>query len=131
VHAIPAVAICAALSSPAFAQTEVRLSPVTVEGQPQPETPPPRYYPAHAQQQRIEGDVTLRCQIRPQGRFGDCEVLQETPTGEDFGLRALEIAGLFHLDVPGADGQPLTGGVAVIPLRFRMAPATAASGGSR
>ena len=119
---LPALVLCAAIAGPAWAQTEVRLSPVTVEGKLQPPAPAPplRYYPERAEQQHIEGDVTLRCQVKPPGRFDRCEIMDETPKGQEFGLHATEIVERLQFALPGADGKPLESGVAVIPLRFRM-----------
>jgi protein TonB len=123
-RAVLAFALYAVAASPALAQTEVRLSPITVEGQLQPKASPAgavRFYPDHAEQAHIDGDVLLRCQARPQGGFDACEVMEESPRGEDFGRRAQEIAGRLNITVPGADGKPFQGGVALLPLRFRMA----------
>ena len=67
------------------------------------------FYPAHAQRHDINGRVTLRCQVGPDGRLNACQVRAEAPQGEGFGAAALSLAEKFRMlppDIPAGHAPP-------------------------
>jgi TonB family protein len=67
------------------------------------------FYPARAQRHDINGRVTLRCQVGPDGRLNACQVRAEAPQGEGFGVAALSLSEKFRMlppDIPAGHAPP-------------------------
>lgn len=90
-------------------------------------------YPAHAQRRGVEGKAVIKCQVGPDGRLGNCQVISEIPKGEDFGVAAVALSQKFRMLPPPADYADKTPEV-TIQIVFqmpqdswsRLKPATAA-----
>ncbi|MBU2118161.1 MAG: TonB family protein [Alphaproteobacteria bacterium] len=52
--------------------------------------PPRLIYPEAALSGNVEGAVVMACRVRGDGRFQDCEVVSETPSGYGFAAAAME-----------------------------------------
>lgn len=76
-------------------------------------------YPAHAQRHGVEGKAVIKCQVGPDGRLGNCQVISEAPTGEDFGVAAIALSQKFRMLPPPADYAAKTPEV-TIPIVFQM-----------
>ncbi|MDX5329883.1 MAG: energy transducer TonB [Pseudomonadota bacterium] len=79
-----------------------------------------RYYPDRAQRMGAEGRVVLSCSVTARGTLENCSVVEESPTGQDFGSAALRMTRLFRMRPRTADGQPVEGGTVRIPISFRL-----------
>ena len=77
-----------------------------------------RYYPARAQRMGVEGRATLSCTVGASGALQACAVASETPADQDFGAAALRMARLFKMRPMTKDGEPVSGGLVRIPIRF-------------
>src|SRR5450432_400814 len=75
-------------------------------------------YPKAAVDQRIEGRATMQCKVDAEGALIDCALLTEDPAGEGFGPAALAMSSLFRMRPMTRDGQPVSGGIVRIPIRF-------------
>lgn len=53
-------------------------------------------WPRAARDAGVSGSVVLRCQPRPNGGMGDCEVMEETPAGWGFGEAALKLVRYYR-----------------------------------
>lgn len=53
-------------------------------------------WPRAARAAGVSGSVVLRCQPRPNGSIGDCEVIEETPAGQGFGEAALRLVRYYR-----------------------------------
>jgi len=78
--------------------------------------PPARFYPEAAQRKGVEGDVIISCAIGPDGAYGDCALLAESPAGWDFGRTALRMTALFKAKPPP---NPGTNTRVTIPIHFK------------
>jgi len=76
-------------------------------------------YPAHAQRHGIEGKAVIKCQVGPDGRLGNCQVISEAPQGEDFGVAAVALSQKFRMLPPPAGYAAKTPEV-TIPIVFQM-----------
>lgn len=80
-----------------------------------------RYFPDRAARLGIDGRVVMLCHVRNDGLLAQCEILEETPSGYDFGAAALKMAPLFRMrpldtskfNVPGDSGFTVR-----VPLAF-------------
>uniref|UniRef100_UPI002FDA61A5 energy transducer TonB n=1 Tax=Phenylobacterium sp. TaxID=1871053 RepID=UPI002FDA61A5 len=79
-----------------------------------------RYYPDRAQRMGAEGRVVLSCSVTARGTLEGCSVVEETPSGQDFGNAAMRMTRLFRMRPRTADGQPVEGGTVRIPISFRL-----------
>ncbi len=75
-------------------------------------------YPSEAYRRGISGFVRLHCRVTTSGAVTGCETLDEAPEGLGFGGSALHLAPLFVMKPQTEDGQPVSDGEVVIPLRF-------------
>jgi TonB family protein len=86
--------------------------------------PPPeafiRYYPKAAQEQDIEGVVTVQCSVTATGMLEGCSVVSEDPVGQGFGAAAMNLTSLFRMRPKSTDGKAVAGGVVRVPIRFRL-----------
>jgi hypothetical protein len=64
------------------------------------------FYPPHAIEQRVVGEVTMGCIVRVDGRL-DCRVDSETPPGWGFGEAALGISRFYAMRPAMRDGVPV------------------------
>jgi TonB family protein len=53
-------------------------------------------WPRAAREAGVSGSVVLRCQPQPNGAMGDCDVVEETPTGWGFGDAALKLVRYYR-----------------------------------
>lgn len=79
-----------------------------------------RVYPKQALREKVQGRVTLRCQVTKTGALTECHVLSETPEGYGFGEAALKLSKMFAMRPQTVDGAPVGGAVVNIPIPFRM-----------
>jgi protein TonB len=79
-----------------------------------------RVYPKRALREKVQGRVTLRCQVTKTGALTGCRVLSETPEGYGFGEAALKLSKMFTMRPKTVDGAPVGGAVVNIPIPFRM-----------
>jgi len=80
------------------------------------------YYPETARRRGIAGKVVIECKVLPSGELTDCKVLSETPTGYQFGEKALQLSVYFRLrksEVPCPDNVC---GIVRIPVKYNVAP---------
>ncbi|HEY0927888.1 energy transducer TonB [Brevundimonas sp.] len=75
-------------------------------------------YPERALARGVyEGRVDLLCNLHPDGRLSECEVVEETPTGMGFAAAALTGARHARISIP--EGQPIPEGARMrLNLRF-------------
>lgn len=74
-----------------------------------------------ARRARIDGTVTLRCEILLDTRLTDCRVLNETPEGYDFAPAAIRTAETyFRFSPPIRNGRPVAGTSLNIGIRFQL-----------
>jgi TonB family protein len=78
-----------------------------------------RLYPDEARAKKIEADVTVACRIVAGGETTDCRVQSESVAGMGFGQKALLAWSRIKKPLT-LNGQLLGGGMALIPLRFRV-----------
>lgn len=83
-----------------------------------------RFYPAHAQDQDLNGYAVLRCRVGRDGGLEACKVVREEPGDEQFGAAALALAWSFRAEVPADGGDPV-GREIDLPIRFAMPGAAA------
>jgi protein TonB len=79
-----------------------------------------RVYPQSAARRGLEGIAMVVCSVTKEGGMADCVVDQEAPTGEGFGEAALKLTPKFRMRPRTKDGVPVEGGVARIPIQFRL-----------
>ncbi len=77
-----------------------------------------RYYPEMAQRRNIGGQAMVACYVPVEGPLDGCRVVSEAPEGLGFGEAALAAARTFSMRPKTIDGQPVPGGVVVIPINF-------------
>jgi protein TonB len=77
-------------------------------------------YPQSAARRGIEGIAMVVCKVTAEGEMADCAVEQEAPTGEGFGEAALKLTPKFRMRRQTQDGVSVGGGVARIPIQFRL-----------
>ena len=78
-----------------------------------------RYYPDDLQKAGADGSAMLSCTVNARGDLINCEVASEAPGGYGVGDAALRLSKLFRMRPMTLNGQPVTGGVVRIPIRFR------------
>ncbi len=64
-------------------------------------------YPEKAKLHGIQGQVQLRCRVRPTGVLTGCAVIDEAPKGHQFGAATLRLVKLFQLE-PGLYGRKVS-----------------------
>jgi TonB family protein len=79
-----------------------------------------RVYPHSAAHRGVEGMAMVVCSVTKEGEMADCAVEQEAPTGEGFGAAALKLMPKFRMRPKTSEGVPVDGGVARIPIQFRL-----------
>lgn len=67
------------------------------------------FYPDAAQRKRVDGRVVLDCVITAAGTLTGCGIVEEAPTGYDFGAATVRAASRFHLAPTMSDGSPSAG----------------------
>ncbi|HEY1879497.1 MAG TPA: TonB family protein [Caulobacteraceae bacterium] len=75
-------------------------------------------YPEKARAARVGGLVTLACTFNGGGRIGNCEVVEETPKGYDFGRAARSLAGDFVGPDQLADGRSTSNDTTQLVIAF-------------
>ncbi|CAN7473508.1 energy transducer TonB [Phenylobacterium sp. LjRoot164] len=83
--------------------------------------PPPRYYPAAAQRQGIEGAAITQCRLDEKRRPTSCTWLEEDKPGHGFGDAAAKLGCIMRFTAP-PDETAAPGTVAVFPMRFSLPP---------
>jgi len=81
-----------------------------------------RFYPDRAQRYNVGGQARILCHVTAEGALDRCQVISETPTGYGIGDAALAAAKLFVMKPKTVDGQPVAGGMVVIPFNFAPPP---------
>jgi len=66
-----------------------------------------RVYPPKAWDDRIEGAVTVKCQIQLSGELSACAVAAEAPLDQGFGAAAIKLASLYKMSPATVDGRPV------------------------
>ena len=82
-------------------------------------------YPEKAKLQGIQGQVRLRCRVRPTGFLTGCAVIDEAPKRHGFGAATLRLVKLFQL-APGPYGRKVT---LEVPIAWRLRHAAAEADG--
>jgi protein TonB len=77
-----------------------------------------RYYPDRADRMNVGGLVKLNCSVTATGQLTNCAVESETPPDYGFGDNALKMAKLFKMRPQTKDGQPVSGGTVIVPIKF-------------
>jgi TonB family protein len=67
---------------------------------------------------KVDGEVTLRCDVWSQGSLGNCRVLDERPTGSGFAKAAHSLVRRFRVDMDGR--VPLPGDNLVADLKIHF-----------
>jgi TonB family protein len=81
-----------------------------------------RFYPEAAAYAGLSGEAVLSCKFNASGYLADCQVVAETPRGQDFGAAALKLATRFQAAPGICNGQPVEGHEITIPIRFLAPP---------
>ena len=81
-----------------------------------------RYYPEHAMRNGISGRAVIGCLVSAEGLLTNCEVISESPPGEDFGAAAVRMAPAFRMKPKTLDGTPVEGAEVRIPILFQAPP---------
>ena len=81
-----------------------------------------RHYPKEARTGRLEGVAAIKCHVDRDGRLDSCAVMEERPAGHGFGEAALRMAPSFRSEPLRRNGEPVDGGWAVVPVRFKLKP---------
>lgn len=76
-------------------------------------------YPTFAAMAGIDGDVTLRCGVSPDGVPSLCRIVASAPTGLGFDRAGLSVASLFRVSQASLDNTTVPGTVQFT-IRFRM-----------
>jgi len=76
------------------------------------------FYPEAAARADLSGQAVLSCRFDAKGRLADCQVLGESPRGQNFGDAALRLATRFQAPPEACNGQPVEGHQITIPIRF-------------
>jgi len=77
-------------------------------------------YPRHARNNRIVGQVRLRCDVGQGGLLINCDALSEDPPRMGFGDATLRLTRHFKVREIGEDGQSTLGGTITFPVRWRF-----------
>lgn len=78
-------------------------------------------YPAGARNRLMPGEVRIRCEVQTDGTLANCSTLFEAPVGMGFADATLRAARYFRMEPAKLDGQPIAGGMVVIPLHWQVA----------
>ena len=81
-----------------------------------------RHYPREAKADRVEGVAAIKCHVDRAGKLDSCAVMDERPSGHGFGEAALRMAPSFRSEPVRQNGEPVDGGWAVVPVRFKLKP---------
>jgi TonB family protein len=81
----------------------------------------PRVFPPEA----VAGGLTsgrglARCTVAPDGAMADCAPVSGQPEGLGFAEAAAKLASGMRMNLWSADGAPVSGGVALIPIRLNL-----------
>jgi TonB family protein len=88
-----------------------------------------RYYPTLAQYLRLSGRAEITCSVTKAGALSGCTVIGQIPVGLGFGEAAMKLSPLFRMRPRMLNGEPVSGGVVRIPIRFSMTPDAPAGAG--
>jgi TonB family protein len=77
-----------------------------------------RFFPDRAQWMNKGGRATIACHVTTAGSLESCRIVSETTENLGFGEAALAAARLFVMRPKTIDGEPVSGGVVVIPITF-------------
>ncbi len=75
-----------------------------------------KYYPPKGSM--IAGQTLIDCKVAVTGSLYDCQVIDESPLGFDFGAASLKLAGHFNMVPALEDGVPIEGEHIQIPINF-------------
>lgn len=80
--------------------------------------PPQNFYPMRALEAGIVGKAQVRCTINQKGRFEDCAVDEETPSGWDLGAALLKLMTTGRVDRTAKDGSATEGRTFVMRMTY-------------
>lgn len=106
-------------AAPSIAPPGVIRNPVWIS-RPTPEQVA-RLYPAREMERGVTGRATLLCGIRASGAMTDCQVVELSPEGAQFGKAALAMARYFKISPKTIDGRAVEGFKVRIPIVFSLA----------
>ncbi len=69
---------------------------------------------------RAGARVVMRCRVEADGTLSHCFISSESPLGLGFGDATLKVARHFRMRPATVDGQPVAGGVVVIPIVWKI-----------
>lgn len=75
-----------------------------------------RFYPDRASRNGIHGKTAMTCRVTSRGSLTACEIVSETPEGEDFGAATLKVADKFRMRPMTDDCVSVEGATVRIPL---------------
>ena len=75
-------------------------------------------FPNRAVRMGVSGRAVIKCEVTAQGAMRDCVVVDETPVEFGFGSAALKLAPRFRMRPVTRNGEPVSGAVVTIPIRF-------------
>jgi protein TonB len=79
-----------------------------------------RFYPERAARLNRQGEAEITCAVTAGGQLRDCRVTGESPQNLGFGEAALKLARYLQIAPKTVDGQPVDGGVLIVPISFRL-----------
>lgn len=79
-----------------------------------------RFYPERALRLGREGSAEITCTVTAGGQVRDCRVTGETPDTMGFGQAALKLSRFLQIAPKTIDGQPVDGGILIVPIQFRL-----------
>ena len=71
---------------------------------------------------RVNGRVELICRVMASGALRDCDVIDESPAGFEFGDAAVKMADLFQMRPMTRNGLAVSGAQVEIPINFSVVP---------
>lgn len=78
------------------------------------------YWPPRARRENVAGRVLLACTVPRPGPPRRCRVIEEFPTGYDFGIAALQMSPLFRIK-PVMRGADVHSRQVMVPIAFNVA----------